>query len=263
MAGDRFGAGSGAHQQARRLAEEAVRAEHDGDGDTADRLFAEADRADPQAVQDVLQENSVDRAARAGHAPDAAVGRQQEAPRQVFDITLTVNDTPHHLTVDARTTLLDALRDRLHLTGTKRGCDLGQCGACTVLLDGRRINACLMLAVMARGHAVTTIEGLASGGRLHPMQQAFVDYDAFQCGYCTPGQIMSAVGMIAEGRATTDAAIREHMSGNICRCGAYTNIVDAVRDVVRQEVSRNVAPEEMSRVTTPQDASLGITREEV
>jgi xanthine dehydrogenase YagT iron-sulfur-binding subunit len=262
MAGDRFGAGSGAHQQARRLAEEALQAENDGDGDAADRLFAEADRADPQAVQDVLQEGSVDRAARGGHAPDAVIGRQQEAPRQVFGIALTVNGAPHRLTVDARTTLLDALRDRLHLTGTKRGCDLGQCGACTVLLDGRRINACLMLAVMARGHAVTTIEGLASGGRLHPMQQAFVEYDAFQCGYCTPGQIMSAVGMIAEGRATTDAAIREDMSGNICRCGAYTNIVDAVRDVARREVSRGNARQEASRGNARQEASRGNARQE-
>jgi xanthine dehydrogenase YagT iron-sulfur-binding subunit len=126
--------------------------------------------------------------------------------------------------------LLDALRDRLHLTGTKRGCDLGQCGACTVLLDGRRINACLTLAVMAQGHAITTIEGIAGAGELHPMQEAFVEHDAFQCGYCTPGQIMSAIGLLAESRDIDEATIREHMSGNICRCGAYTNIVAAVRD---------------------------------
>jgi xanthine dehydrogenase YagT iron-sulfur-binding subunit len=235
MAGDRFGVGSGAHQQARRLAEEALQAERDGDADAADRLFAEAGRADPQAVQDVLQETEVERAAHAGHEPDAKLAQPQEAPRASFDIVLTVNDSPHRLSVDARTTLLDALRDRLHLTGTKRGCDLGQCGACTVLLDGRRINACLTLAVMARGHAITTIEGLAGNGALHPVQQAFIERDAFQCGYCTPGQIMSAVGLISEGRATSDAAIREHMSGNICRCGAYTNIVDAVRDAAAQE----------------------------
>jgi xanthine dehydrogenase YagT iron-sulfur-binding subunit len=137
--------------------------------------------------------------------------------------------------VDARTTLLDALRNRLHLTGTKRGCDLGQCGACTVLLDGRRINACLTLAIMARGHAITTIEGIAADGELHPMQTAFVEHDALQCGYCTPGQIMSAIGLLAESRGTDDATIREHMSGNLCRCGAYTNIVAAVRDAAARD----------------------------
>jgi xanthine dehydrogenase YagT iron-sulfur-binding subunit len=156
----------------------------------------------------------------------------QPPPTQAsrFDIELMVNGTGHRLAVDARTTLLDALRDRLHLSGTKRGCDLGQCGACTVLLDGRRINACLTLAVMAQGHAITTIEGIAGAGELHPMQEAFVEHDAFQCGYCTPGQIMSAIGLLAESRDIDEAAIREHMSGNICRCGAYTNIVAAVRD---------------------------------
>jgi xanthine dehydrogenase YagT iron-sulfur-binding subunit len=138
------------------------------------------------------------------------------------------------LTVDARTTLLDALRDRLHLTGTKRGCDLGQCGACTVLLDGRRINACLTLAVMARDKAVTTIEGIAEDGSLHPMQEAFIEHDAFQCGYCTPGQIMSAIGLLTEGRGDADSIVREQMNGNICRCGAYTNIVAAIRDAANQ-----------------------------
>ncbi len=226
---------SDAHRQARTLAEAALQAERAGDSDTADRLFAEADRVDPQAVEHVLQASIVEDLSHAGHALADFAARAQEPPRTEFDIALTVNDVPHRLTVDARTTLLDALRDRLHLTGTKRGCDLGQCGACTVLLDGRRINACLMLAVMARGHAITTIEGIATDGLLHPLQQAFIERDAFQCGYCTPGQIMSAVGLIAEGRATTDAMIREHMSGNICRCGAYTNIVDAVRDAARQE----------------------------
>ena len=152
------------------------------------------------------------------------------APATDFTIDLTVNGTTHRLAVDARTTLLDALRDRLHLTGSKRGCDLGQCGACTVLLDRRRINACLMLAVMVRGRPVTTIEGIAEEGKLHPMQAAFVEHDAFQCGYCTPGQIISAIGMIGESRDTDPATIREHMSGNICRCGAYSNIVAAVCD---------------------------------
>ena len=151
-------------------------------------------------------------------------------PRYELDILLEVNGVARRLRVDARTTLLDALRDRLHLTGTKKGCDLGQCGACTVLVDGQRINACLTLAVMQRGRSITTIEGLATNGVLHELQSAFVEHDGFQCGYCTPGQIMSAVGLIAEGRATSDAEVREHMSGNLCRCGAYTNIVDAIRD---------------------------------
>jgi xanthine dehydrogenase YagT iron-sulfur-binding subunit len=158
-------------------------------------------------------------------------GQLSPTPASHFDIDLIVNGVSHRLAVDARTTLLDALRDRLHLSGTKRGCELGQCGACTLLLDGRRINACLTLAVMARDRAVTTIEGVAADGELHPMQTAFVEHDAFQCGYCTPGQIMSAIGLLAESRNLDEAAIREHMSGNICRCGAYTNIVAAVRDV--------------------------------
>ena len=136
------------------------------------------------------------------------------------------------LTVAPWTTLLDALRDRLDLTGTKKGCDHGQCGACTVLVDGRRVNSCLTLAVMKDGAKVTTIEGLASGGALHPLQQAFIDHDAFQCGYCTPGQICSAAGLIAEGRAKTPDEIRELMSGNICRCGAYPNIVAAIQQAM-------------------------------
>jgi xanthine dehydrogenase YagT iron-sulfur-binding subunit len=151
-----------------------------------------------------------------------------------MDIVLKVNGTEHRLTVDVRTTLLDALRDRLHLTGTKKGCALGQCGACTVLLDGRRIVSCLILAAMAEGREVTTIEGLAQSDGLHPVQAAFIEHDAFQCGYCTPGQIMSAVGAIREGRAGSDDEIREQMSGNLCRCGAYSNIVAAVRDAAAQ-----------------------------
>jgi xanthine dehydrogenase YagT iron-sulfur-binding subunit len=155
-------------------------------------------------------------------------------PAHSFDITITVNSELHRVAVDARTTLLDALRDRLHLTGTKKGCNLGQCGACTVLLDGRRIVSCLTLAVMCKGKSVMTIEGLADGAGLHPVQEAFVEHDAFQCGYCTPGQIMSAVGAIQEGRAGSDDEVREQMSGNICRCGAYTNIVAAVRQAAGQ-----------------------------
>ena len=135
----------------------------------------------------------------------------------------------HTLALDSRTSLLDALRDHIGLTGTKKGCDHGQCGACTVHIDGRRVLSCLTLAVMADGRSVTTIEGLAGpNGELHPMQQAFVDFDAFQCGYCTPGQIMSAVGCVEEGHAEAPESIREYMSGNLCRCAAYPNIVAAI-----------------------------------
>jgi xanthine dehydrogenase YagT iron-sulfur-binding subunit len=148
-------------------------------------------------------------------------------------ITVNVNGSAHSLHVDPWTTLLDLLREGLGLTGSKKGCDHGQCGACTVLVDGRRINSCLRLAVTADGAKVTTIEGLAGAdGALHPMQEAFVEHDAFQCGYCTPGQIMSAVALVQEGRARTREEIREYMSGNICRCGAYTNIVDAIQSVL-------------------------------
>ena len=149
-------------------------------------------------------------------------------------VSLTVNGHAHALNLDPRTTLLDLLRDRLDLTGTKKGCDQGQCGACTVLIDGRRVNSCLTFAVMYDGAQITTVEGLAKDGMLHPVQQAFIDHDAFQCGYCTPGQICSAVALIAEGRARTAEEIRELMSGNICRCGAYTNIVAAIQQVVER-----------------------------
>jgi xanthine dehydrogenase YagT iron-sulfur-binding subunit len=142
-----------------------------------------------------------------------------------------VNGVDHELVVDARVTLLDVLRDHLGLTGTKKGCDQGACGACTVLVDGKRIVSCLMLAVQADGREVATIEGLATNGELADMQQAFLRHDAFQCGYCTPGQIMSAVSVVREGRAGTDEDIREFMSGNLCRCGAYPNIVAAIREV--------------------------------
>ena len=145
-----------------------------------------------------------------------------------------MNGTRHTLSLDPRTSLLDLLRERLELTGTKKGCDHGQCGACTVLVDGRRINSCLTFAVMLDGASVTTIEGLAKDGKLHPLQQAFIDHDAFQCGYCTSGQICSGVGLIAEGKAKTADEIRELMSGNICRCGAYTNIVAAIQQAMGQ-----------------------------
>jgi xanthine dehydrogenase YagT iron-sulfur-binding subunit len=148
-------------------------------------------------------------------------------------VALRVNGVERRLDVAPWTTLLDALRVNLDLTGTKKGCDHGQCGACTVLVDGRRVLSCLTLAVMTDG-AVTTIEGLAQDGNLHPLQQAFIDHDAFQCGYCTPGQICSAVGLINEGKARSPDEIRELMSGNICRCGAYTAILAAIEEVVAQ-----------------------------
>ena len=151
------------------------------------------------------------------------------------EIALRINGEEHRLDVDIRTTLLDLLRENLGLTGAKKGCDHGQCGACTILLDGRRANACLALAVAHDGAELTTVEGLAAGDELHPLQAAFIEHDAFQCGYCTPGQLCSAVGMLAEAEAegvALDAAeIRERMSGNLCRCGAYPNIVAAITDV--------------------------------
>ena len=151
------------------------------------------------------------------------------------EIALRINGEEHHLDVDVRTTLLDLLRENIGLTGAKKGCDHGQCGACTILLDGRRANACLALAVAHDGAELTTVEGLAAGDDLHPLQAAFIEHDAFQCGYCTPGQLCSAVGMLAEAEAegvALDAAeIRERMSGNLCRCGAYPNIVAAIAEV--------------------------------
>ena len=148
-----------------------------------------------------------------------------------IDVELRINGAPAPLSVDPRTTLLDALREHLRLTGTKKGCDHGQCGACTVHVDGRRVLACLTLAVAAQGKEITTIEGLARAGKLHPMQQAFLDHDGFQCGYCTPGQIMSAVALLGEPCGPDDADVRECMRGNLCRCGAYANIIAAIQDV--------------------------------
>jgi xanthine dehydrogenase YagT iron-sulfur-binding subunit len=148
----------------------------------------------------------------------------------VASVQLKINGQDHKLEIDPRTTLLDALREHLQLTGSKKGCDHGQCGACTVLVNGRRINSCLSLAITHEGDEITTIEGLAKGDELHPVQAAFLEHDGFQCGYCTPGQICSAVACIAEGHAKSDADIREWMSGNLCRCGAYPNIVAAVKE---------------------------------
>jgi xanthine dehydrogenase YagT iron-sulfur-binding subunit len=150
---------------------------------------------------------------------------------QPVSITFFLNGVRRTLTIDTRSSLLDLLRERLALTGTKKGCDHGQCGACTVLVNGRRVNSCLTLGVLCEGAEVTSIEGLSHGDRLHPMQTAFIKHDAFQCGYCTPGQICSAVGLVKEGQAHTIAEIRELMSGNICRCGAYDNILQAIREV--------------------------------
>ena len=151
-----------------------------------------------------------------------------------LELSIEVNGVSHKLSVEPRVTLLDLLREQLALTGTKKGCDHGQCGACTVHVDGRRVLSCLSLAILQDGKKVTTIEGLAGAGSLHPMQEAFIRHDGFQCGYCTPGQIMSAVACIREGHANSDAEIREYMSGNICRCGAYPNIVKAIKDVKKE-----------------------------
>lgn len=149
-------------------------------------------------------------------------------------ITLTINGSEQQINVATWTSLLDLLREHLQLTGTKKGCDHGQCGACTILLDGKRINSCLTLAVMHDGAEITTIEGLAKGDELHPVQQSFIDNDAFQCGYCTPGQICSVIGLVNEGKAKTIDDIRDLMSGNICRCGAYNNIVKVVQEALER-----------------------------
>jgi xanthine dehydrogenase YagT iron-sulfur-binding subunit len=163
--------------------------------------------------------------------------RERGAEIGSVSIVLSVNSRARELTIEPRMTLLDALRDRLLLTGTKRGCDHGQCGACTVHVDGRRVLACLTLAVACQEKDVTTIEGIAEPGDLHPLQRAFIEHDALQCGFCTPGQIMSAIGCIREGHAESDAELREFMSGNICRCAAYPNIIRAIRQVVAQQTA--------------------------
>jgi xanthine dehydrogenase YagT iron-sulfur-binding subunit len=165
---------------------------------------------------------------------DTMVHSQANGSAPSISVNLTINGRDHALTLDPRSTLLDVLREHLDLTGSKKGCDQGQCGACTVLIDGRRVLSCLTLAVTKDGASVTTVEGLAKDGKLHLVQQAFIDHDALQCGYCTPGQICSAVGLIAEGKAKTAEQIRELMSGNICRCGAYPNIVAAIQQALGQ-----------------------------
>ena len=189
--------------------------------------------------RDVIRRGAMVAAGVAIVAPTDA-GDASESLSKRFETLATVhieiNGVDHRLELQPRVTLLDTLRERLNLTGTKKGCNRGECGACTVLLDGRRVNACLVLAVAADGRKVTTIEGLANGPHLHPVQQAFIDHDAFQCGFCTCGQIMSAVGCIAEGHTGSNAEIREWMSGNICRCSAYPQIAAAVEAVARERV---------------------------
>jgi len=164
----------------------------------------------------------------AGAAP---VAEPAKTGQNLMEVSLRVNGAEHRLLLDSRTTLLDALREHLHLTGTKKGCDHGQCGACTVHVGGRRVNSCLTLAAVAQGADITTIEGLGDADHLHPMQQAFLEHDGYQCGYCTSGQIMSATAMLKEPWGGSDADIKEAMSGNICRCGAYKNILAAIRQV--------------------------------
>jgi xanthine dehydrogenase YagT iron-sulfur-binding subunit len=167
-----------------------------------------------------------------GSVPQARAQATGAAPA-LPDLVLRVNGTEHRLTLDPRTTLLDALREHLHLTGSKKGCGLGQCGACTVLMDGKRVKSCLSLAALVEGREITTIEGLAPGDELHPLQAAFIERDAFQCGYCTSGQIMAGVACINEGHAGSAEEIRDWMSGNLCRCGAYDHIVAAIQDAAR------------------------------
>lgn len=181
------------------------------------RSFLAASMGSAMSVTSFKQDRS--------HAAEAA---PQRAATNLLAMSLRINGDTHNVAADVRTTLLDLLREHLQLTGTKKGCDHGQCGACTVLVDDRRVLACLTLAASGEGSDITTIEGLAAADTLHPMQQAFIDHDAFQCGYCTPGQIMSAVACVKEGHANSDAEIREYMSGNLCRCAAYPNIVDAI-----------------------------------
>ena len=164
--------------------------------------------------------------------PPAAAQTLVPSPAPL-EVVLRVNGADHRLTLDPRTTLLDGLREHLHLTGAKKGCGLGQCGACTVLMDGKRVKSCLSLAALVEGREMTTIEGLAQGEQLHPLQAAFIERDAFQCGYCTPGQIMAGVACINEGHAGSAQEIRDWMSGNLCRCGAYDHIVAAIQDAAR------------------------------
>ena len=196
----------------------------------------EEDKSAGGSRRDFIKKSSVITAialtpAAAVKASDLKLDEKLSAAMEQMPLSIEINGQQHNLKVEPRTTLLDLLRERLKLTGTKKGCDQGQCGACTVHVDGIRVNSCLSLAIMNDGAKVTTIEGLSKGNDLHPMQEAFIKHDGFQCGYCTPGQIMSAVACIHEGHADSELEIREFMSGNICRCGAYANIVNAIQEV--------------------------------
>jgi len=199
-----------------------------GDGDAAEFSRREM-LAGAAAVGAAIAFDSVLGPSARADAPSAAPANP---PAGTVQVTLNINGQDHTLPLEPRVSLLDALREHLGLTGTKKGCDHGQCGACTVLRDGRRVNSCLTLAIAAQGSKITTVEGLADGQQLHPVQSAFIEHDAFQCGYCTPGQICSAIGLLNERRAKTDDDIREMMSGNLCRCGAYPNIVAAIKDAM-------------------------------
>lgn len=201
-----------------------------------DNKFLEEEDKSGSSRRDFLKKSSLITAialtpAAAVKASDLKLDEKFSDALEQLPLRIEINGQQHNLRVEPRLTLLDLLRERLNLTGTKKGCDQGQCGACTVHIDGQRTNSCLTLAIMHDGAKVTTIEGLAKGDQLHPMQEAFIKHDGFQCGYCTPGQIMSAVACINEGHARSEMEIREFMSGNICRCGAYANIVNAIQEV--------------------------------
>jgi xanthine dehydrogenase YagT iron-sulfur-binding subunit len=205
------------------------------DGKDKDKVPGkEVDEQYREARRNFLKQSSLITAlalAPAGVLKAGELDEQLAAKFEKVSVKLTINGELKTLNIEPRITLLDLLREHLDLTGTKKGCDYGQCGACTVHVDGQRINSCLALAVMQEGKTITTIEGISPEGALHPMQAAFIQHDGFQCGYCTPGQIMSGIACIREGHANTDAQIREYMSGNICRCGAYPNIVKAIQEV--------------------------------
>ena len=204
--------------------------ERDSDGDLSRRQFLQRSAVSTAAVAGGIEALTMNRA--------TAADPGQGEPATALPVVLNVNGQKHELRLEPRVTLLDALREYIGLTGTKKGCDHGQCGACTVLIGGRRIYSCLTLAVMHAGEKIVTIEGLADGDDLHPLQEAFIKRDAFQCGYCTPGQICSGVGLLNEDHAHSDAEIRELMSGNICRCGAYPNILAAIKDAQAAKANR-------------------------